>query len=1182
MLTIAKQEYRYMTHSSSFTVLFGVLLGLFFLLTANSGEFIGTARGGQVFINAPYMIMMTHIVLGVFSIFIVPSFMASTLLKDLDSGFDGILYALPIPKGAFLGGRFLGAFGALVTVLAAAPLGMMLGCLMPWVDESSLLPLRVSHYGTVFFVFLVPSVLVTASFIFSVAALTRSLIATYVTALAVLVLYLVVSETNLASPLWDPFMHRGLEEVTAYWTAAERNHRLLPFDRSLLANRLLWFGLAALGYGVALVSFSFRVKHRAPKAVDASDTAPNAHLFKRPTVRQAWDRRARQAQLLHRALFEIRETLVSPPFLLVLLLSAVLVAVSLLEREVLYGVNAYPLTRLMIAAVIGSNGWALLAILGFYSAEMIQRERAVGVDPLVDTLPVANGVLVTAKLIALLLMMVSVLALGVTLAVAYQLYSGTVVPEWTLYLERIFLLYVVRYLCLAILACFFHVIAPNRLVGMLLLGLFILVSVGMNDLLGSEHPLLKYGLGGFSAPYSDMNGSGRFRVAVMWLQGYWGGIAGLLLVATYALWPRGIEQPMRLRLRRLLHRRNAAPALGSLAVSALCGGFIFVNTNVLNEHLTTQEATARRVAFEKRTRPFLGQPIPRIIEVDTEVAIYPDRGRVESRGFYLLENKTEQAVSELHVHFSSRLEIAALSLEGGWERERDPVFNFVTLTMVPAMMPGEQRTLRFETVLQQRGFTSGRPDVHLVRNGTFLRDSRLMPYLGVNPDLYVQDAADRRDFGLEPLPGRPKLENPRNHDTGVNRGDSDFIQFRTRISTSDDQIALAPGELTERWTENGRNTFVYRMERPMMHFTAYLSADYQVVRDQWGDVAVEIYHHAPHTYNVARMSAAVKDSLALFSEIYSPYPHKHLRIVEFPAYRSFAQSFAGMIPYSEALGFVAQVEAGDIDIPYYVTAHEIAHQWWGHQVTPADCQGADFLNETLSQYSALLVMEQKYGRNMIHKFLGLELDRYLRGRAEDPEGELPLAWVESQDYIHYRKGSLVMYALRDYLGAERVNRVLRRLIALRGYQSRPYATSRDFLNLLREEAGPAYEGLIVDWFEKITLYDLEAKGVRVAAREDGRFDVTLDVRAAKLYADAVGNETRTDFDLPVDIGLFRRDPSDDRFSDKDVIFLEKRELAGEESTLHFTVDQEPRFVGIDPYHKLIDRVVDDNLIAVAE
>ena len=50
-----------------------------------------------------------------------------------------------------------------------------------------------------------------------------------------------------------------------------------------------------------------------------------------------------------------------------------------------------------------------------------------------------------------------------------------------------------------------------------------------------------------------------------------------------------------------------------------------------------------------------------------------------------------------------------------------------------------------------------------------------------------------------------------------------------------------------------------------------------------------------------------------------------------------------------------------IDLVTYITAHEVAHQWWGHQVSGGDVQGASMIVESMAQYSALMVMKQKFG-----------------------------------------------------------------------------------------------------------------------------------------------------------------------------------------------------------------------------
>ena len=166
-------------------------------------------------------------------------------------------------------------------------------------------------------------------------------------------------------------------------------------------------------------------------------------------------------------------------------------------------------------------------------------------------------------------------------------------------------------------------------------------------------------------------------------------------------------------------------------------------------------------------------------------------------------------------------------------------------------------------------------------------------------------------------------------------GESDWIDFETIVSTSADQIALAPGYLQREWTDGGRRYFHYKMDAPILGFVAWLSADWEVARDRWNDVAIEIYRHRAHPYNVDRMIDAVKKSFDCLTGEFSPYQHRPVRIVEFPRYARFAQSLPNTIPFSESIGFIAKLDEDDeeaIDYVFYVTAHEVAHQWWAHQV----------------------------------------------------------------------------------------------------------------------------------------------------------------------------------------------------------------------------------------------------------
>jgi aminopeptidase N len=382
---------------------------------------------------------------------------------------------------------------------------------------------------------------------------------------------------------------------------------------------------------------------------------------------------------------------------------------------------------------------------------------------------------------------------------------------------------------------------------------------------------------------------------------------------------------------------------------------------------------------------------------------------------------------------------------------------------------------------------------------------------------------------------------------------------------------------------------VTRTEAPINNFFSLQSARYDIKKDTWrgqgGEpVELSVYFHPAHASNVQRMLDAMKASLDVYSAAFSPFQFRQMRILEFPAYASFAQSLANTVPYSEGIGFIQDFKDEDrdekIDMVTYVTAHEVAHQWWGHQVNGADKQGSAMLSESFAQYSALLVMEKLYGKEQIRKFLKRELDAYLRSRGTEAVEELPLNRVENQGYIHYQKGALVMYWLKEVVGEKAVNHALQQLLAKFAFKAAPYPSSSDFLQLLRAEVGPQHEQLIEDLFEKITLYDLKASDAKATKRPDGKFAVTFTVEAKKLYADGKGKEIESPLNEGFDIGVFTAEPGKKGYKRESVLLMERRPLRSGKQTMTLLVTAEPKFVGVDPYNMRIDRNSNDNLTKV--
>jgi aminopeptidase N len=195
--------------------------------------------------------------------------------------------------------------------------------------------------------------------------------------------------------------------------------------------------------------------------------------------------------------------------------------------------------------------------------------------------------------------------------------------------------------------------------------------------------------------------------------------------------------------------------------------------------------------------------------------------------------------------------------------------------------------------------------------------------------------------------------------------------------------------------------------------------------------------------------------------------------VEFPRYRSFAQSFPGIIPFSEAIGFVMDIDdKEDVDMAFYITAHEVAHQWWGIQLEAANVQGQKMILETLSQYAAMMVFKEKYKEEKLQQFLKLQSDTYQEAKVKSKKQEPPLALVGNEEHIYYNKGALSMYELQKRMGEQNLNKALHNF--LRDWHSfnnpkkpKRYATTEDLLHYIRAEAPDSAQQIVTDLFERV-------------------------------------------------------------------------------------------------------------------
>jgi hypothetical protein len=118
-------------------------------------------------------------------------------------------------------------------------------------------------------------------------------------------------------------------------------------------------------------------------------------------------------------------------------------------------------------------------------------------------------------------------------------------------------------------------------------------------------------------------------------------------------------------------------------------------------------------------------------------------------------------------------------------------------------------------------------------------------------------------------------------------------------------------------------------------------------------------------------------------------------------------------------------------------------------------KGSNMMSESLAEYSALRVMQQKYGDEHMRRFLKHELDGYLRGRAGEVRHEPPLVLVQNEPYVWYQKGSMAFYALSDAIGEDKLNLALKEFLDKWKMNGPPYPDTRGLVEAAQADSAGA-------------------------------------------------------------------------------------------------------------------------------
>ena len=1186
-------EIRRLIKSPATYIYFFILFIVTYFLALLSGGAMKEANfnfgGEKIFANSPVVIDAFFAAINNYiGLIIIVAVVGNAVLKDFRANTYTMIFTTPVSKFDYLFGRFSSSMVVSLVILTAPAFGMMAGYASPWVNPSRIEAFMLTPYVNAYWQTIIPNALFNGAIFFAVSLISRDIFVIWVS-LIIFFLATGVSTTFFGSldkqtlaALADPMGNFAKRTISKYWSTDEKNRLTYSLQGLFLVNRIIYLSLAVVVWLIGYRVFSFsasprRVSFRKPKLPEISKLTFIPVFFNKeglPKVHQVFSNATNLRSLWSLSVNECRTLWRNTYFRIILLFGMLFLFVVSLQIGKLYDTTTLPVTYAVVEYFGGTFNLFMVILTIMFAGELVWRGRDFKMANILDALPVPNWVFFASKLIGLMFLQVLLLGVIMFCGVVFQLFKGYTNFEIWLYIQYLFGFRILDLWLLAVLAIFVQSLVNNKFVGYFIVALFYFWNGTFASLVVKRNLFIFASDPGVQ--YSDMNGFGHATWPYLIFKIYWIAFAIVLAVLSSLLWARGTEKKLSLRLADAKGRANRPSwmvAISGAVVFLLCGGFIYFNTDVENKFQTDFQREELQTSYEKKFKKYEHIPQPKITDVQLSVGIYPYTRGLASKGTYVLKNKTSQPIDSVHVQIQDNIKIHGITFSRPSVLvSNDSQYAYRIYRLASPLQPGDTMTMAFDVAIESKGFQNDFTGLSTpLYNGTFVNNRVFLPSIGYDRLAELADNNQRKKHGL----GYRRTSNPITDSNAKQSNlftpDADFITFDATVSTVPDQIAIAPGYLQREWTEKGRRYFHYKMDNKILNFYSFLSARYTVKKEMWHDVSLEIYYQKGHEYNLTRMFDGMKKALGYYERVFSTYQHKQARILEFPRYSTFAQSFPNTIPFSEGIGFIADVDDSDkegVDYPFYVTAHEMAHQWFAHQVIGADVEGSNALSESLAQYGAITVMEQKYGEDRVRRFLKMEMDKYLTARSNEAEKEKPLAYADiGQGYILYQKGGIAMQALKNYIGEDSLNNALKRFIAQYGFQGPPYPTTLDLLAAIRQSTPDSLQYFITDAFEKITIYDNKITEVK-SVKKGNQYDVSFTVDSKKFVADSSGRETIVPSANYIDIGVYKNKNT--------LQYVQRYKLKQGVTKMTVTVNEAPYKVAVDPKMLLIDRKLSDN------
>lgn len=285
---------------------------------------------------------------------------------------------------------------------------------------------------------------------------------------------------------------------------------------------------------------------------------------------------------------------------------------------------------------------------------------------------------------------------------------------------------------------------------------------------------------------------------------------------------------------------------------------------------------------------------------------------------------------------------------------------------------------------------------------------------------------------------------------------SQVALYRVAVRVPADWQVVSSGSQVSS-SADGENQVVHVAGGPLREFMLAASPAFVLEQQTWQDVQLNHWGLPESEESVAETLQAADDSMDIFNQTFGPYPYNELDIIAAPLNNASGVEYPGLI----LLGASLYSSKSTPRMLPYVTAHEIAHQWW-YATVGNDVLIHPWQDEALATYSAQLYMMKHnpvfyQGASSLYQQRVADLEAE-RGVQPIDQSVADLADINAYSTIAYLKGDLFFEALREEIGVSAMNTGLQTYYQEYSYQFAPPSALLDsFENACECQLDSLYE-----------------------------------------------------------------------------------------------------------------------------